>query len=97
MHSLFGVTWVREGIVLGKEPSLSPWPSLASSCRPPALLCALADPARDAGPTPAAQSDPLFTEGRGCWEPWQGKRRAEVKGRIFFLITAEIGDRNLNC
>lgn len=53
----------------GKENFPVPGPSLASLCRSPPLLFALADLARNRGPNPAALSNPLFTEGRGCLEP----------------------------
>lgn len=75
-------------------PSLlppSPCHPPASSCRFPTPLSALTDPAWNRGPSPAALSDPLFTEGRVCLKPELGKWRAGVEGRIF-SITAEIRD-----
>ena len=51
------------------------WP-LASSCRFPAVLYELADPAGNRGSSPAGLWDPLFTEGR-----YSGDIAGEVEGR----------------
>lgn len=60
---------VGEGRDGAGETSSLPRLSPASSCMFPTLLSARADPPGTRGPKPAALSDPLCTEGRGCLDP----------------------------
>ena len=77
-------TWAKEEMVLGRTPPI-PGLSPASSCLLPALLSRRADPPGTRGPKPAALSDPLCTEGRGCLDPWgEGSRRQGSRARFFW-------------